>query len=248
MGTFEFNRRIENRIISRWLTVRKKGILDLACGNGAFSIEFALRENDVTGFDLDKESLKLGKKTGKSVGGNLNFVCGDALHLPFRDSTFEYVLCNCSIEHFKDDDKALEEMYRTLKTKGGAIITTDSFPLKISNSLRYIPRKLIRKDIDFGKGLRTALKEYHRMEYQVVNYYYAGDIIGKFERCGFRLLEYRYYINSCFSKMIFELHLLLKKLRFNSPISQSLFPLMYPFTFLDGTKKEGYGLAILVQK
>ena len=69
---------------------------------------------------------------------NLNYICGDlftkgytypeyvrnmnVLHLPFEDNTFDVILCNHVLEHIPEDRKALQELFRTLKPSGLALL------------------------------------------------------------------------------------------------------------------------------
>ena len=48
-------------------------------------------------------------------------VKADICDLPFKDVTFDLILCNHVLEHIPDDIKAMEELYRVLK-KGGTLI------------------------------------------------------------------------------------------------------------------------------
>jgi ubiquinone/menaquinone biosynthesis C-methylase UbiE len=48
----------------------------------------------------------------------------DATNLPFKDSPFELVTMLHVIEHIKNDEAALREIYRVLKKDGTALIVT----------------------------------------------------------------------------------------------------------------------------
>lgn len=47
---------------------------------------------------------------------------GDILNLHYNNDSFDLVICNHVLEHVKDDQKALKEIYRVLKTDGIAIL------------------------------------------------------------------------------------------------------------------------------
>lgn len=46
----------------------------------------------------------------------------DILHLPFKDQTYDFVMCSHVLEHVKDDKTAISELNRVLKTSGMGII------------------------------------------------------------------------------------------------------------------------------
>ncbi|MCV6629588.1 MAG: methyltransferase domain-containing protein [Flavobacteriaceae bacterium] len=45
----------------------------------------------------------------------------DICELPFEDESFDVILCNHVLEHIPDDNKAMRELYRVLKTGGWGI-------------------------------------------------------------------------------------------------------------------------------
>src|SRR5438105_3348465 len=51
-------------------------------------------------------------------------VVGDAHALPFKDGTFERVLCTEVLEHLHTPQKAIDEMHRVLSPGGKLILTT----------------------------------------------------------------------------------------------------------------------------
>ncbi len=48
-------------------------------------------------------------------------VKADICNLPFKDNTFDVILCNHVLEHIPDDTKAMEELYRVMKQGGYGI-------------------------------------------------------------------------------------------------------------------------------
>lgn len=61
-------------------------------------------------------------------------VKADICDLPFKDGTFDLILCNHVLEHIPDDLKAMEELYRVLK-KGGTLIA--QVPLEAERSTTF---------------------------------------------------------------------------------------------------------------
>ncbi len=128
------------------LTVRKGDIvLDAGCGFGRHSLEFVSRGATVFSMDMDMESLR---KTRFSLtqmkkhlkGGEVSYIVhsGDALNLPFKDESFDRIICSEVMEHVRDDELACRELSRVLKRSGRIAITVPTvFSEHIYNLLTY---------------------------------------------------------------------------------------------------------------
>ena len=118
------------------LTVKEGDtVLDAGCGLGRHSIESMRRGASVFCMDLDLDSLLKTRYTladmklqGRAAGdsGFLTHV-GDALNLPFKDETFDKIICSEVMEHVDDDRKACSELARVLKKNGRIAITVPTF-------------------------------------------------------------------------------------------------------------------------
>jgi ubiquinone/menaquinone biosynthesis C-methylase UbiE len=102
------------------------------------------------------------------------FEIGSAEDLPYPDGYFDKVVCSSSLEHFKDDIKALKEMHRVLEPNGRVVLTTDSFTYPV----------------------RDELREKHKEIAYVVNYYTAEKLKERFEIAGFEMNRSKYLLNS----------------------------------------------------
>lgn len=115
----------------------KKGdvILDAGCGEGRHSFECIARGADVCSMDIDMESLKKARyilaaiklKEDASYHGRFQIHIGDALNLPFKEETFDKIICSEVMEHVDDDDIACRELSRALKKGGKIAITIPTF-------------------------------------------------------------------------------------------------------------------------
>lgn len=109
-------------------------VLDAGCGFGRHSLEFLKRGAFVFSMDTDMESLlkaryvlgELKRDLGDSVKSYVVH-SGDALNLPFKDNTFDRIICAEVMEHVGDDDKACSELSRVLKRNGRIAITVPTF-------------------------------------------------------------------------------------------------------------------------
>jgi ubiquinone/menaquinone biosynthesis C-methylase UbiE len=110
-------------------------VLDVACGPGNFSREFAKSVGDdglVVGIDASRTMLARGVADLRSAGlANLALVRGDAAVLPFRDASFDGVCCFAALHLFADPFAGLDEMRRVLRP-GGRIALMTSVRRKVT--------------------------------------------------------------------------------------------------------------------
>ena len=96
-------------------------ILDLGCGTGEllYQIQQIYHSKDLTGIDISDKMIDMANK--KKIN-NAHFVIGDTEDLPFKNNTFDIVICNDSFHHYPAPEKVLDETYRVLKDSGIIII------------------------------------------------------------------------------------------------------------------------------
>lgn len=97
-------------------------LLDIGCGTGAnLPMLLSLAQQKVQVVGVDFSSLALDFARSQAQAERLQLLQGDALHLPFKDNSFDAVTMLDVLEHLKDDHHALREVRRVLRP-GGAII------------------------------------------------------------------------------------------------------------------------------
>ena len=97
-----------------------KKVLDLGCGSGWLSIFISKYGFDVTGVDIAKPAVELGKTWSQEDNAKVNFLIGDLLNLPFQEGSFDAVICNSVMEHFRFDQAKIlfEKVHKVLIGKG----------------------------------------------------------------------------------------------------------------------------------
>lgn len=96
--------------------------LDVGCGTGNYTIALAEKGMNVTGLDVSLQMIETARKKMSSV----EWVHGDAKHLPFSDRSFDGVLCFLAIHHIKELALFFSEAQRVLKPGGKIVIFTNS--------------------------------------------------------------------------------------------------------------------------
>jgi SAM-dependent methyltransferase len=102
-------------------------VLDAGCGEGRHCFGALERGARVVGLDLDPASLRAGgrplRARGREVGRLASVLQGDAFALPFRDATFDRVICAEVMEHVHDYGRAARELARVLRPGGRLAVT-----------------------------------------------------------------------------------------------------------------------------
>jgi ubiquinone/menaquinone biosynthesis C-methylase UbiE len=105
-------------------------VLDIACGTGIVSCEFAKIASQVTGIDLTPAMIEQAKILQKDNNlNNITWKIGDVSNLPFDDNVFSIVVTRYSFHHILEPKKVLEEMKRVC-ISGGKIMIIDVTPDK----------------------------------------------------------------------------------------------------------------------
>ncbi len=114
---------VEWNCIKGLLPSKKGRILDLGCGTGLYTERLMKMGFDVVSLDYSMEMLRVAK--GKM---DSEFIRGDAMSLPFRDSVFDGIVAVTSFEFFPDPKGAIEEMRRVVKNGGFIVVGVLSRP------------------------------------------------------------------------------------------------------------------------
>ncbi|MDA9595095.1 class I SAM-dependent methyltransferase [SAR86 cluster bacterium] len=107
--------------------------LDLGCGEGRHCFgAYMSEEIDVFGFDMSLSDVGKAKENFDQFNENTstkscNFGVADAKKLPFKDNTFDFIICSEVLEHIIDYQSALSEINRILKPEGKLAVSVPKF-------------------------------------------------------------------------------------------------------------------------
>jgi SAM-dependent methyltransferase len=136
--------------------------LEVGCGLGGFSVWANKKCEDATGLDIAKTRINMANKLRKRLGREVGFMTGDAQSLPFRDGSYNVVVCSEVLEHLPDYRKAFDELVRVTKNSGYIIITVPNY---INMTRLYMP-------LDFPSyltGRRPQPDDLNRFNIFVIN-------------------------------------------------------------------------------
>lgn len=107
-------------------------VLDVCCGTGAQVIAFGHQGILAVGIDKDQRMIRTALKNNKKLNTiNTSFYLADAIALPFKDKTFDFVSI-CFGLHDKERDsrnKIVTEMKRVVKRDGALVFADFQVPL-----------------------------------------------------------------------------------------------------------------------
>jgi SAM-dependent methyltransferase len=153
-------------LVNRWKEKGFNKFLDLGCGLGRHSIQFAKDGFDVTGFDLSDEAVKGLNEWAENEKLNIITFKGDMVNLPFGDNTFDCIMAYHVIFHTdsKGIVKILSEIKRVLKEGGELYLTLGS-----KNSWSY-------KDSGYPKLDKNTVIKIEDGPENNVPHFYTDDI------------------------------------------------------------------------
>ena len=115
-------------LLSRWYSQGKRKFLDLGCGLGRHSILFGKNGFEVSCFDISEEAIKKTSKWAIEEGLDFDYSIGDMLNLPYKNESFDCVLCFNVISHTDTEGMKViaNEIKRILKKDGECYLTLGS--------------------------------------------------------------------------------------------------------------------------
>ncbi|MBS1525985.1 MAG: class I SAM-dependent methyltransferase [Bacteroidetes bacterium] len=102
--------------------VENKAVLDIACGEGYGSKLIASKARQVTGVDIDAETIQTAQAKYKAA--NLSYKQGSADQIPVADLSVDVVVSFETIEHHDKHEEMMQEVKRVLKPGGVLIISS----------------------------------------------------------------------------------------------------------------------------
>jgi len=122
MGSYEFKIQLP-AILNLLGNLRKKSLIDIGCGPGNYSVEFAKKGANVLGIDLSQKMLDKARNNAKMADVNLTLQKADAHLIRCPDNSFDIAVIILAILN----EKIIKEAARVLKP-GGLLLISDTHP------------------------------------------------------------------------------------------------------------------------
>lgn len=138
-----------------------KTLIDIGCSWGRWSMAAARKGYRVIGIDPSLGALLAAKRASRQLGLDIDFVCADALYLPFADGAFDVAYSYSVLQHFSVEDAALamDQIARVLKPGGMSLVQMAHHggPLSLYHQLRRGSREARGFDVRYWR--LAALRE-----------------------------------------------------------------------------------------
>ena len=187
--------RIWKNSMMDWLSPQaNQKLLDVAGGTGDISFRFLRRapSAQATIFDMTQSMLDEGqlRAEAQKLEDRLDWVCGDAMFLPFLDNSFDIYTISFGIRNVTDPQKALNEAYRVLRPGGRLMVLEFS---QIPNpSMRWAYDKYSFNIIPpMGKIIANDSESYRYLIESIRKFPNQGNFLKMVNNAGFSNVKYR---------------------------------------------------------
>jgi SAM-dependent methyltransferase len=139
---------LHDRLLSRWSLpepggrVLKTDLFDEAADAG-LAPRLTSTSADVFGMDISAEVLDAARRRHPG----LRVTHADVRRLPFRDSSFDLIVSNSTLDHFPSDDEivsALRELHRVTVPGGRVVVSLDNLFNPVIAIRSVVPFRLLR--------------------------------------------------------------------------------------------------------
>jgi demethylmenaquinone methyltransferase / 2-methoxy-6-polyprenyl-1,4-benzoquinol methylase len=192
-------------------------VLDLAAGTGTSSLTFTATGADCVACDFSLGMLRAGRarlaepggrggrgglgetvspqEQGGSGGdrsprGNISFVAGDALRLPFRDGAFDAVTISFGLRNVADPGAALAEMRRVTRP-GGRLVVCEFSTITIAPVDMLYRRYLINVLPAIARRAARSPEAYEYLAESIADWPAQRELAGLIEAAGWSAVRWR---------------------------------------------------------
>ena len=165
-------------------------ILDVACGTGDLSLTLSETTGArVVGIDFCRPMLEIAARKTANREPGIPLTEGDALRLPFRDSSFEAVTIAFGLRNLSDVQRGLAELLRVLKPGGYVAVLEFSKP--VIPGFRLLFNVYFTRVLPFLGGLISGSKgAYQYLPNSVTRFPDQEELSSLMSKVGLESVEY----------------------------------------------------------
>src|SRR5690625_7074603 len=183
--------------VMKQMNVRKGAkALDVCTGTGDWAISLAQhvgKEGHVIGLDFSKNMLSVAEeKKPVQHKDTIQFIYGNAMELPYKDNSFDYVTIGFGLRNVPDYSTVLKELYRVVKPGGLVVCLETSQPTLVGfKQAYYLYFKFIMPL--FGKVFAKSYEEYAWLHESAKDFPDKDTLKKMFLSAGFKHVKIKSY-------------------------------------------------------
>ena len=133
-------------------------VLDIGCGGGLLSEGMALRGAQVTGLDVEPESIEIAKAHAQKMSLDISYLCQPIE--TFESEPFPIITCLEMLEHVHEPKRILEQARRLLAPGGYLFLSTINRSVKayakVILAAEYLLGLLPRETHDYQRFIKPS--------------------------------------------------------------------------------------------
>jgi demethylmenaquinone methyltransferase/2-methoxy-6-polyprenyl-1,4-benzoquinol methylase len=170
-------------------------VLDLAAGTGTSSLTFTAAGADCVACDFSLGMLraghaKLGHRSPRDGSGQLGWVAGDAMRLPFRDEAFDAVTISFGLRNVADTSAALAEMRRVTRP-GGRLVVCEFSTITIAPVDMVYRRYLLNVLPAIARRTASSAEAYEYLAESITDWPDQRELAGLIRAAGWSAVRWR---------------------------------------------------------
>jgi ubiquinone/menaquinone biosynthesis C-methylase UbiE len=162
--------------------------VDLGCGNGRHLTLLAQQCNQVIGFDISQNLLRIAEnRLNKNSIRNTTLIQGDLCHLPFQPNSIDHIIYIAALHNIKQKNnrlQSLHEVYQTLKPKGTALISVWK-----KDQDRFKKQRKTDKHVEEQGDIIVYWRQHSLNIPRFYHLYQKQEFIEELEQVDFKILE-----------------------------------------------------------
>jgi demethylmenaquinone methyltransferase/2-methoxy-6-polyprenyl-1,4-benzoquinol methylase len=167
-------------------------VLDVATGTGDLALEVLRqrKEANVTGLDFTPEMLVAAQQKVDDVDADVSLMAGDALHLPFRDGSYDAVVTGFALRNVTDIPAAFAEMARVTRP-GGRVACLEIAKPKTPLFRQLFGLYFYRLVPVVGGWITGQRSAYTYLPHSLTGFLTPDEIVDVMRRTGWRQVGYK---------------------------------------------------------